>query len=82
MLRYGTWLHVDAAYAGSTFIDPKYREVADGIENAHTINVNLRVVSDHRDWGLHLSRRFKALKVWFILRLCGVEGLRHYVNKN
>lgn len=27
-LRYGTWLHVDAAYAGSTFIDPKYREVA------------------------------------------------------
>ncbi|KAK6742272.1 hypothetical protein RB195_009873 [Necator americanus] len=114
---YGTWLHVDAAYAGSTFIDPKYREVADGIENAHTINVNLSkfllhsatlsiiwtreqqtykdafaitpiylkpshgVVSDHRDWGLHLSRRFKALKVWFILRLCGVEGLRHYVNK-
>ncbi|KIH69053.1 hypothetical protein ANCDUO_00603 [Ancylostoma duodenale] len=26
--KYGTWLHVDAAYAGSTFIDPKYREVA------------------------------------------------------
>ncbi|KHJ92181.1 pyridoxal-dependent decarboxylase domain protein [Oesophagostomum dentatum] len=26
--KYGLWLHVDAAYAGSTFIDPKNREVA------------------------------------------------------
>lgn len=26
--RYDTWLHVDAAYAGSTFIESKYREVA------------------------------------------------------
>lgn len=37
--------------------------------------------TDLRDWGLHLSRRFKALKVWFIMRLCGVEGLRRHVNK-
>ncbi|PIO54400.1 hypothetical protein TELCIR_24238 [Teladorsagia circumcincta] len=26
--RYDAWLHVDAAYAGSTFIESKYREVA------------------------------------------------------
>ncbi|KJH40447.1 pyridoxal-dependent decarboxylase domain protein [Dictyocaulus viviparus] len=53
----------------------------EGIENANTINVNLTNVSDMRDWGLHLSRRFKALKVWFIMRICGVEGLRRHVIK-
>uniref|UniRef100_A0A158P7C2 Protein kinase domain-containing protein n=1 Tax=Angiostrongylus cantonensis TaxID=6313 RepID=A0A158P7C2_ANGCA len=38
-------------------------------------------LTDLRDWGLHLSRRFKGLRVWFIMRLCGTEGLRRHVNK-
>jgi len=29
-----------------------------------------------RDWGLALGRRFRALKLWFVLRSYGVEGLQ------
>ncbi|HLB53898.1 MAG TPA: pyridoxal-dependent decarboxylase [Gemmatimonadales bacterium] len=29
-----------------------------------------------RDWGIQLGRRFRALKLWFVIRTYGVEGLR------
>ena len=32
-------------------------------------------VIDYRDWGIPLGRRFRALKLWFVLRSYGVEGL-------
>ena len=33
-------------------------------------------VANFRDWGIQLGRRFRALKLWFVLRSYGVEGLR------
>ena len=33
-------------------------------------------VKNFRDWGLQLGRRFRALKLWFVIRNFGVEGLR------
>jgi aromatic-L-amino-acid decarboxylase len=33
-------------------------------------------VTNFRDWGIPLGRRFRALKLWFVLRNFGVEGLR------
>lgn len=33
-------------------------------------------VNDYRDWGVALGRRFRALKLWFVIRDFGVEGLR------
>ncbi len=40
-------------------------------------------VKNYRDWGIPLGRRFRALKLWFVLRSYGVEGLkaklRHHV---
>lgn len=33
-------------------------------------------VINYRDWGLPLGRRFRALKLWFLIREQGVEGLR------
>ncbi|XP_074269474.1 tyrosine decarboxylase 1-like [Silene latifolia] len=38
---YGTWLHVDAAYAGSACICPEYRHYLDGVELADSISMNL-----------------------------------------
>jgi aromatic-L-amino-acid decarboxylase len=32
-----------------------------------------------RDWGIQLGRRFRALKLWFVVRSYGVEGLRSVV---
>jgi len=36
-------------------------------------------VIDYRDWQVPLGRRFRSLKLWFVLRSYGVEGLRHHV---
>ncbi len=33
-------------------------------------------VTNYRDWGLPLGRRFRALKLWFLIREQGVAGLR------
>ena len=36
-------------------------------------------VNDYRDWGVPLGRRFRALKLWSVIRTYGVEGLRDKV---
>ncbi|KAJ3032076.1 UNVERIFIED_CONTAM: hypothetical protein HDU68_006855 [Siphonaria sp. JEL0065] len=39
-------------------------------------------VNDYRDWQLPLGRRFRALKVWFVIRTYGLEGLRSHIRKH
>ena len=36
-------------------------------------------VKNFRDWGIALGRRFRALKLWFVIRHFGVEGLQKKV---
>ena len=36
-------------------------------------------VIDYRDWSVQLGRRFRALKLWFVIRTYGVDGLRRMV---
>ena len=36
-------------------------------------------VVDYRDWQIPLGRRFRSLKLWFVIRSYGVEGIREYV---
>ena len=38
-------------------------------------------VIDYRDWQVPLGRRFRALKLWFVLRWYGVEGLRTHIRR-
>jgi aromatic-L-amino-acid decarboxylase len=33
-------------------------------------------VNNYRDWGIPLGRRFRALKLWFVIRMFGVAGLK------
>src|SRR6266567_186886 len=111
--RYGMWVHVDAAMAGSALLLPEMRWLVDGVEGADSLNWNphkwlgtlgdcsllyvadpaelIRVMStnpsylrsavdgevtQYKDWGIPLGRRFRALKLWFQLRLDGVEAIR------
>ncbi|MEN8202267.1 MAG: aminotransferase class I/II-fold pyridoxal phosphate-dependent enzyme [Bacteroidota bacterium] len=111
--KYGIWLHVDAAYAGTALLLPEYRWMIEGIEQADSFVFNphkwmftnfdcsvyfvksaelliktfeilpeyLKTksrgsVNDYRDWGLPLGRRFRALKLWFVIRSMGLEGIR------
>ena len=111
--RYGAFVHVDAAMAGSAMLLPECRDLFFGIEQADSISWNphkwlgsvletslfylkdpaalvsvmatnpsyLRSFSEepvveYRDWGLPLGRRFRALRLWALLRLEGAEALR------
>ena len=111
--RYGAWVHVDAAMAGSAMLLPECRHLRHGVEGADSISWNphkwmgtildcslfyvrdvqhlVRVMStnpsylqsavdgevtQYRDWGIPLGRRFRAMKLWFHLRLDGVEAIQ------
>ncbi len=39
-------------------------------------------VVNFRDWGIQLGRRFRALKLWFVIRSYGVEGLRALIRRH
>lgn len=39
-------------------------------------------VIDYRDWQIPLGRRFRSLKLWFVIRHYGVEGLQYHVREH
>jgi aromatic-L-amino-acid decarboxylase len=56
----------------STFsLTPEYLRTAQGDE-----------VTNYMDYGIPLGRRFRALKLWFVLRYFGVEGLANRIRKH
>lgn len=40
------------------------------------------LVTDYRDWQIPLGRRFRALKIWFVLRSYGINGLKRHVRRH
>lgn len=110
--KYGIWLHVDTAYAGSAAIVPELQYYFKGWERADSIVTNPHkwlftpfdlsvlycrdlgvmkqafslvaeylktsdesTVKNGMDYGIQLGRRFRALKLWFVIRYFGREGL-------
>ena len=39
-------------------------------------------VVDYRDWEIPLGRRFRALKLWFVIRHYGTDGLRAHIRRH
>lgn len=39
-------------------------------------------VIDYRDWHIQLGRRFRSLKLWFVIRHYGVSGLQHHIREH
>ncbi|MCW2536056.1 MAG: hypothetical protein JWQ26_1755 [Modestobacter sp.] len=64
------WVADRAALTGALAILPEY------LRNAAT---DTGAVVDYRDWQIELGRRFRALKLWFVVRWYGAEGLREHV---
>lgn len=62
-----------AALVSALSIVPEY------LRNAATES---GAVIDYRDWMVPLGRRFRALKLWFVLRWYGAEGLRHHIRRH
>ncbi|HEK85375.1 MAG: pyridoxal phosphate-dependent decarboxylase family protein [Candidatus Saccharicenans sp.] len=40
------------------------------------------VVKNYRDWGIQLGRRFRALKLWFVIRTYGLEGIKKIIRQH
>ena len=64
------WVADRAALTGALGILPEY------LRNAAT---DAGAVVDYRDWQIELGRRFRALKLWLVLRWYGAEGLRAHI---
>jgi aromatic-L-amino-acid/L-tryptophan decarboxylase len=43
---------------------------------------NRGLVNDYRDWGIQLGRRFRALKLWFVIRSFGVSQLQEKIREH
>jgi aromatic-L-amino-acid decarboxylase len=64
------WVADRAALVGALSILPEY------LRNAATES---GAVIDYRDWHVPLGRRFRALKLWAVIRWYGAEGLRAHI---
>ena len=64
------WTRDRESLVGALSITPEY------LRNAPSESGG---VVDFRDWQVPLGRRFRALKLWFVLRHYGLEGLRAHV---
>jgi aromatic-L-amino-acid decarboxylase len=52
---------------------PEYLRTAEGESQA---------TKDYMDYGLQLGRRFRALKLWMVIRAFGVDGLRERIREH
>jgi aromatic-L-amino-acid decarboxylase len=75
------WLMVN--FDASVLYIQKRRDLTDtmSITPAYLKNqfTDSGLVTDYRDWQIPLGRRFRSLKIWFVLRTYGVQGLKNYV---
>ena len=39
------------------------------------------LVTDYRDWQIPLGRRFRALKIWFVMRSYGIKGMQEHIER-
>lgn len=64
--------HVDTLKRAFSLV-PEYLRTAQG---------DAGEVKNHMDYGVQLGRRFRALKLWFVIRTYGVEGLRARIREH
>jgi aromatic-L-amino-acid/L-tryptophan decarboxylase len=67
------WVAERASLLGALSVLPEYLRNAASESGA---------VIDYRDWQVPLGRRFRSLKLWFVLRSYGAEGLRHHIREH
>ncbi|TVU03652.1 hypothetical protein EJB05_50840, partial [Eragrostis curvula] len=68
------WVRKPSLLVAALGTDPEYI-----LKHPQGIEDDDDVVVDYKDWSVALTRRFRALKLWLVLRVHGVEGLRDHV---
>jgi len=67
------WVRDRAALTAALSVTPEY------LRNPAS---DARAVIDYRDWQIPLGRRFRALKLWFVLRHYGSAGLQAHIREH
>ena len=72
-------------------ITPEFLRTKHGDEGEFVVKVffhkpkhsysTIGTVIDYRNWHLGLGRRFRSLKLWFVLRGFGVKGVQEYIRR-
>lgn len=65
------WLRDPEALARALAMNPAYLDSPDGA-----------AMPEYRDWGVPLARRFRSLKLWFVMRSYGAERLRDLIREH
>lgn len=65
------WVRDRKILTNALTVDPLY------LQHSHS-----DAAVDFRHWGIPLSRRFRSLKLWFVIRTYGVEGLQRYIREH
>jgi aromatic-L-amino-acid decarboxylase len=70
------WLGAQFDCAVQLMADPAPQVRTLGLKPDYLQTLGAGAVTDFNDWTVPLGRRFRALKLWFLLRAEGLEGLR------
>lgn len=70
------WTRNAAALTSALSINPDY------LRNVGAANAGAARVIDYRDWQIPLGRRFRALKLWMVIRHYGLSGLRAFIREH
>ena len=70
------WLGPQFDCAVQFLADPTPQIRTLGLKPAYLATAGAAGVTDFNDWTVPLGRRFRALKLWFVLRAYGLDGLR------
>lgn len=73
------WLLVNFDCSAFFVRDPDHLQRTMAIHPEYLRTTRDAEVVNYMDWGLQLGRRFRALKVWFVLRAYGARQLREFV---
>ncbi len=46
------------------------------------LKTNSKKVNNYKDWGIQLGRRFRSLKLWFVIKSYGIEGIKKVIKKH
>jgi aromatic-L-amino-acid decarboxylase len=73
------WLFTNFDCSAFYMRDPSVLTRALSLTPAYLESRSSGQVPEYRDWSVALGRRFRALKLWFVLRSYGAEGLRQKI---
>ncbi|XP_021929055.1 aromatic-L-amino-acid decarboxylase isoform X2 [Zootermopsis nevadensis] len=76
------WMLVNFDCSAMWLKDPTYVVNAFNVDPLYLKHDQQGVLPDYRHWQIPLGRRFRALKLWFVLRLYGVRNLQAFIRKH